>query len=104
MFTGDLSSLPDGMLQILGTITDPNGVSTTFTGTLIKDTQPPPAPAAAYVVGPPPNTIAPADASCVKVAVAFNQAPDPSDTVTVSLSDEQHERTGLGARRRRPGD
>ena len=88
VFTGDLSSLPDGTLQILGTITDPSGVSTSFSGTLIKDTQPPPAPAAAYVVGPPPNTISPADASCVKVAVAFNQAPDPSDTVTVTLSDE----------------
>ena len=87
VFSGDMSSLPDGVLQIQGTITDANGVATTFSGTLTKDTQPPPAPAAAYVVGPPPNTIAPADASCVKVAVAFNQAPDPSDTVTVSLSD-----------------
>lgn len=88
VFTGDLSSLPDGTLQILGTITDPSGVSTSFSGTLIKDTQPPPPPAAAYVVGPPPNTISPADASCVKVAVAFNQAPDPSDLVTITLSDE----------------
>ena len=87
VFSGDMSSLPDGVLQIQGTITDANGVSTTFSGTLTKDTQPPPAPAAAYVAGPPPNTIAPADASCVNVAVAFNQAPDPSDTVTVSLSD-----------------
>lgn len=87
VFTGDLSSLPDGTLQILGTITDPNGVSTSFSGTLIKDTQAPPAPAAAYVVGPPPNTITNTDASCVKVAVAFNQAPDPSDMVTVTLSD-----------------
>jgi hypothetical protein len=87
VFSGDMSSLPDGVLQIQGTITDANGVSTTFSGTLTKDTQPPPAPAAAYVVGPPPNTIASADASCVSVAVAFNQAPDPSDTVTVSLSD-----------------
>ena len=88
VFTGDLSGLPDGTLQILGTITDPNGVSTSFSGTLIKDTQAPPAPAAAYVVGPPPNTITNTDASCVKVAVAFNQAPDPADMVTVTLSDE----------------
>jgi len=87
-WTGDLSSLPDGTLQILGTITDAAGNSTDFSGTLIKDTQPPPAPAFAQVVGPPPNTIDPATASCVKVAVMFNQAPDPSDMVTVTLSDE----------------
>jgi hypothetical protein len=87
VFSGDMSSLPDGVLQIQGTITDANGVSSTFSGTLTKDTRPPPAPAAAYVVGPPPNTIGPADASCVKVAVVFNQAPDPSDTVTATLSD-----------------
>ena len=86
-WTGDLSSLPDGTLQILGTITDPNGVQSTFTGSLIKDTTPPPAPAVAAVVGPPPNTITPGHASCVNVGVAFNQAPDPADTVQVTLSD-----------------
>jgi len=86
-WTADLSSLPDGTLPITGTIVDPNGVTTTFSGSLIKDTQAPPAPAVAYVVGPPPNTIKPSDASCVKVFVAFNQAPDPNDVVTVSLSD-----------------
>ena len=86
-WTADLSSLPDGTLPITGTIVDGNGVTTTFTGSLIKDTQPPPAPAVAYVVGPPPNTIKQNDASCVKVFVAFNQAPDPSDLVTVALSD-----------------
>jgi hypothetical protein len=86
-WTGDLSSLPDGTLQILGTITDPNGVQSTFTGSLIKDTTPPPAPAVAGVVGPPPNVITPGHDSCVNVGVAFNQAPDPSDTVTVTLSD-----------------
>jgi hypothetical protein len=86
-WTGDLSSLPDGTLDILGTITDPNGVQTTFHGSLIKDTTPPPAPAVAGVVGPPPNVITPGDESCVNVAVAFNQAPDASDTVTATLSD-----------------
>jgi hypothetical protein len=86
-WTGDLSSLPDGTLDILGTITDPNGVTSTFHGSLIKDTTPPPAPAVASVTGPPPNVITPDDAACVNVAVAFNQAPDPSDTVTVTLSD-----------------
>jgi large repetitive protein len=87
LWTGDISSLPDGTLDILGTITDPNGVQTTFHGSLIKDTTPPPAPAVAGVVGPPPNVITPGDASCVNVAVAFNQAPDATDTVTATLSD-----------------
>lgn len=87
-WTGDLSSLPDGTLQILGTITDAAGNTSDFSGTLIKDTQPPPAPAFAQVVGPPPNVIGPSTASCVKVAVLFNQAPDPADIVTVTLSDE----------------
>ncbi len=86
-WTADLSNLPDGTLPISGTIVDPNGVTSTFSGSLIKDTQPPPAPAVAYVVGPPPNTIKPADASCVKVLVAFNRAPDPNDVVNVTLSD-----------------
>jgi hypothetical protein len=86
-WTADLSSLPDGTLPITGTIIDANGVKSTFTGSLIKDTQAPPAPAVASVVGPPANTITPSSASCVKVFVAFNQAPDPSDTLTVTLSD-----------------
>jgi hypothetical protein len=86
-WTADLSGLPDGTLPISGTIVDGNGVTSTFSGSLIKDTQAPPAPAVAYVVGPPPNTIKSSDASCVKVFVAFNQAPDPNDVVTVSLSD-----------------
>jgi large repetitive protein len=86
-WTADLSSLPDGTLPITGTIIDANGVKSTFTGSLIKDTQAPPAPAVASVVGPPPNTITPSSASCVKVFVAFNEAPDPNDTVTVTLSD-----------------
>jgi large repetitive protein len=86
-WTADLSNLPDGTLPITGTIIDANGVKSTFTGSLIKDTQAPPAPAVASVVGPPANTITPSNASCVKVFVAFNQAPDPNDVVTVSLSD-----------------
>ena len=93
-WTADLSSLPDGTIPITGTIVDGNGVSSTFSGSLIKDTQAPPAPAVAYVVGPPPNTIKQNDASCVKVFVAFNQAPDPSDLVTVSLSDGSTSATG----------
>jgi large repetitive protein len=86
-WTADLSSLPDGALPITGTIVDGNGVTSTFSGSLIKDTDPPPAPAVASVVGPPPNTITPSGASCVKVFVAFNQAPQPNDDVTVTLSD-----------------
>ena len=86
-WTADLSSLPDGTLPITGTIVDANGVTSTFSGSLIKDTDAPPAPAVASVVGPPPNTIKPSSASCVKVFVAFNQAPNPDDLVTVSLSD-----------------
>jgi hypothetical protein len=93
-WTADLSGLPDGTLPITGTIVDGNGVSTTFSGSLIKDTEGPPAPAVAYVVGPPPNTIKQNDASCVKVFVAFNQAPDPNDLVTVSLSDGTTSATG----------
>jgi large repetitive protein len=86
-WTADLSGLPDGTLPITGTIIDGNGVKSTFTGSLIKDTQAPPAPAVASVIGPPANTITPSSASCVKVFVAFNQAPDPNDAVTVTLSD-----------------
>jgi hypothetical protein len=93
-WTADLSGLADGTIPITGTIVDGNGVSTTFTGSLIKDTEAPPAPAVAYVIGPPPNTIKQNDASCVKVFVAFNQAPDPSDLVTVSLSDGSTSATG----------
>jgi hypothetical protein len=93
-WTADLSGLPDGTIPITGTIVDGNGVSSTFSGSLIKDTEAPPAPAVAYVVGPPPNTIKQNDASCVKVFVAFNQAPDPSDLVTVSLSDGATTATG----------
>ncbi len=88
VFTADLSSLPDGTLPIDGTITDPSGVTTSFSGTLIKDTQAPLAPYTAFVDGPPPNTITQSGAGCVNVTVLFNQAPDPSDTVTVTLSDE----------------
>jgi hypothetical protein len=86
-WTANLSNLPDGTLPITGTIVDGNGVKSTFSGSLIKDTQAPPAPAVASVVGPPPNTITQSDKSCVKVFVAFNQAPDPNDAVTVTLSD-----------------
>jgi large repetitive protein len=83
----DLSSLSDGTLPVVVTVTDANGNSSSVSGTLIKDTQAPPAPVAAHVLGPPLDTIQPGDASCVNVGVAFNQAPDPSDTVTVTLSD-----------------
>lgn len=96
-WTGDLSSLPDGTLDILGTITDPNGVQTTFHGSLIKDTTPPPAPAVAGVAGPPPNVISPSNESCVNVAVAFNQAPDATDTVTATLSDGTNSVQGSAA-------
>ena len=88
VFTADLSSLPDGTLPIDGTITDASGVTTSFSGTLIKDTQAPLAPYTAFVAGPPPNTITQSGAACVNVTVLFNQAPDPSDTVSVTLSDE----------------
>jgi Bacterial Ig-like domain len=83
----DLSQLPDGTLPIVVTVTDAAGNSSNFSGSLIKATQPPPAPVAAHVLGPPLDTIAPGNGSCVNVGVAFNQAPDPSDTVTVTLSD-----------------
>ena len=86
-WTADLSGLPDGTLPITGTITDAYGNVTDFSGSLIKDTQAPPAPVAANVVGPPLNTITSQGASCVNVAVAFNVAVDPADNVTVTLSD-----------------
>jgi hypothetical protein len=85
----DLSQLGDGNVPIVVTVTDANGNTTRVSGTLIKDTQAPPAPVAAHVLGPPLDTILPGEASCVKVGVAFNQAPDSSDTVTVTLSDGQ---------------
>jgi len=89
--------LPDGTLPIDGTITDPSGVTTTFSGTLIKDTQAPLAPFTASVDGPPPNTITHSGAACVNVTVLFNQAPDPSDMVTVTLSDENTSVQGSAA-------
>jgi hypothetical protein len=85
----DLSQLSDGNVPIVVTITDASGNSTSVSGSLIKDTQAPPAPVAAHVLGPPLDTIPPGQGSCVNVGVAFNQAPDPSDTVTVTLSDGQ---------------
>jgi hypothetical protein len=97
VFTADLSSLPDGTLPIDGTITDPSGVTTTFSGTLIKDTQAPLAPFTAFVDGPPPNTITGGDAACVSVTVLFNQAPDPADMVTVTLSDDSTSVQGSAA-------
>jgi len=85
----DLSQLSDGNVPIVVTITDAAGNSTSVSGSLIKDTQAPPAPVAAHVLGPPLDTIPPGQGSCVNVGVAFNQAPDSSDTVTVTLSDGQ---------------
>jgi len=85
----DLSQLSDGNVPIVVTITDPNGNTTSVSGSLIKDTQAPTAPVAAHVLGPPLDTIPPGQGSCVNVGVAFNQAPDSSDTVTVTLSDGQ---------------
>jgi large repetitive protein len=85
----DLSQFSDGNVPIVVTITDAAGNSTSVSGSLIKDTQAPTAPVAAHVLGPPLDTIPPGAGSCVNVGVAFNQAPDSSDTVTVTLSDGQ---------------
>lgn len=85
-WVGDLSSLADGTLQLDGTITDAAGNSTTFTATAIKDTSPPPAPAAAFVRSSPPNTILDRRARCVVVVVRFGAAVPAGAQATVTLT------------------
>lgn len=84
----DVSGLADGSLALEGTITDAAGNATTFSGHAVKETQAPaPQPAAAHVVGCPPDTITPGSAGNVHVVVIFPQEPGPSSTVTVTLTD-----------------
>jgi Bacterial Ig-like domain len=84
----DVSGLPDGQLDLHGTITDAAGNTTDFSGRAVKETRPPPPPVAAHVIGfCRPDTITPATASDVAVQVVLPDAPGLSGTVTVTLTD-----------------
>ena len=85
-WVGDLSSLPDGTLQLAGTITDAAGNSTSFTATAIKDVSPPPAPVAAFVRSTPPNRIFDRGAGCVVVVVHFGSGVPAGAQATVTLT------------------
>ena len=84
----DVSQMPDGQLDLHGTITDVAGNTTDFSGRAVKETQPPPPPVAAHVIGAcHPDTITPATAGDVTVQVVLPEAPGMSGTVTVTLTD-----------------
>jgi hypothetical protein len=84
----DVSGMPDGALDLHGTITDAAGNTTDFSGRAVKETQPPPPPVAAHVIGAcHPDTITAATQNDVTVQVVLPDAPGMSGTVTVTLSD-----------------
>jgi hypothetical protein len=84
----DVSALPDGQLDLHGTITDAAGNSTDFSGTAVKETQPPPAPVAAHVIGfCRPDTIVPSTAADVTVQVVLPDVPGLAGAVQVTLTD-----------------
>ncbi len=92
----DVSSLPDGQLHLLGTVTDAAGNTTGFSGRALKETRPPPPPVAAHVIGfCRPDTIVPATAKDVSVQVVLPDVPGLSGTVAVTLTDSAgHTATG----------
>jgi len=84
----DVSALPDGQLDLHGTITDAAGNSTDFSGRAVKETQPPPAPVAAHVIGfCRPDTIVPSTAADVTVQVVLPDVPGLAGAVQVTLTD-----------------
>jgi Bacterial Ig-like domain len=84
----DVSGMPDGALDLHGTITDAAGNTTDFTGRAVKETQPPAPPVAAHVIGScHPDTITAATQNDVTVQVVLPDAPGMSGTVTVTLTD-----------------
>ena len=95
----DLSSLPDGQLDLDGTITDAAGNTTDFGGRAVKETQAPPPPVAAHVIGfCRPDTIVPATAGDVSVQVVLPDMPGLSGTATVTLTDSAgHTATGTAS-------
>jgi hypothetical protein len=95
----DVSSLPDGRLDLRGTITDAAGNATDFSGRAVKETQAPPPPVAAHVIGfCRPDTIVPATANDVSVQVVLPEMPGLSGTVTVTLTDSAgHTATGTAS-------
>ena len=95
----DVSSLPDGQLDLQGTITDAAGNTTGFSGRAVKETQAPPPPVAAHVIGfCRPDTIVPATANDVSVQVVLPDMPGLSGTVTVTLTDSAgHTATGTAS-------
>jgi hypothetical protein len=93
---GDLSQLPDGPLDLDGTITDAAGNTTDFGGHAVKETKPPPPPVAAHVIGScRPDVITPSTAPNVSVQVVLPDLPGLSGQVTVTLTDSAgHTATG----------
>jgi hypothetical protein len=84
----DVSGLPDGQLDLSGTITDAAGNSTDFSGRAVKETQAPPPPVAAHVIGfCQPDTITPSTAPNVSVQVVLPDMPGLSGDVAVTLTD-----------------
>jgi hypothetical protein len=84
----DVSAVPDGQLDLHGTITDAAGNSTDFSGRAVKETQPPPAPVAAHVIGfCRPDTIVPSTAADVTVQVVLPDVPGLAGAVQVTLTD-----------------
>jgi Bacterial Ig-like domain len=84
----DVSGLPDGQLDLAGTITDAAGNSTDFSGRAVKETQAPPPPVAAHVIGfCQPDTITPSTAPDVSVQVVLPDMPGLAGDVTVTLTD-----------------
>jgi hypothetical protein len=84
----DVSGMPDGQLDLHGTITDVAGNTTDFSGRAVKETQPPAPPVAAHVIGAcRPDTITPATVHSVSVQVVLPDAPGMSGTVKVTLTD-----------------
>ena len=100
----DLSQLTDGTLPIVVTITDASGNSTSFSGSLIKDTQAPPAPVAAHVLGPPLDTIAPGDGLLRQRRRGLQPGARPVRHGHGHPLRRRDERPGLHPGRRRSGD
>ncbi|HGY90648.1 MAG TPA: hypothetical protein ENK43_05685, partial [Planctomycetes bacterium] len=87
----DLSSIPDGSIQIAGTVTDPAGNVGTFGPVaFIKDTVPP-SPLSAANVAPgalnPPNEVNASNVSQTILDIQWSPAVDGTETASLTISD-----------------